>query len=174
MPLLFYSVNIIFNKGIDVACIEYSYSTEDDYQRLSRDEQRDWLYNDVGAAFDAIVKEGKYDSFIFVAKSLGTLAVGKLLEENEKLSESQIIWLTPILSNEKLRQQITVSSPRSLFVIGTADPYYDENLLDEMKEITKGDILVIQNANHGLEIPDSIWDSIEALEVYLRLVDKFV
>jgi hypothetical protein len=174
MPLLFYSVNILFNKGLDVACVEYAYSKEEDYSRLSRTEQRTWLFSDVNAAFDAVTKEEQYNTFIFIAKSLGTLAVGYLLEHKKILSESHVVWLTPILKNDKLREQITLSSPKSLFIIGTNDPHYDEVILNELKEITKGGIIVIPNANHGLEIPDSIWDSLDALETILRSIDGFL
>jgi predicted alpha/beta hydrolase family esterase len=174
MPVLFYSVNILFNKGIDVACIEYAYSKEEEYNQMSHNEQREWLFHDVSAAYDAITKEGQYESSIFVGKSLGTIAVGNLLNNNEQLRESNIIWLTPILHDEELRKQITESSPRSLFVIGTEDPFYDEKLLNEIKDITKGDVVIIPNANHSLEIADSIWDSLQILETVLRAMDVFL
>jgi hypothetical protein len=174
MPLLFYSVNILFNKGLDVACVEYAYSREEDYSRFSRPEQRNWLFSDVNAAFKAVTKKEQYDTLIFVAKSLGTLAVGYLLEHEKILRESRVVWLTPILKNDKLREQISLNPPKSLFVIGTDDPHYDEEILNEMKEITKGDTVVIPKANHGLEISGSIWNSLEALEVVLRAIDGFV
>jgi len=50
-----------------------------------------------------------------------------------------------------------------ILVIGTVDPHHNPTFLAEPKAITKGQSLVIDGANHSLEIEGDLKQSIKAI-----------
>ena len=106
-----------------------------------------------------------------IGKSLGTVAMGHLLAARRP-GPTQLVWLTPLLHDPQLVTRIEHARQRTLFVIGTADAYYDPDLLARLQEATGGDCLAVEGADHGLEIPGDVAGSVRALEaVMLRLQD---
>lgn len=61
----------------------------------------------------------------------------------------------PTLQGEhvRLRADVIRTCPRKLFVAGTADRYYNSDLLAEVVEATRSEVLVIEGADHSLEHP---------------------
>ena len=100
--------------------------------------------------------------------------MGHLLTVEDLFGHARAIWLTPVLRSDGLRAQIKQWGQRSLFVIGTADPHYNEVFLDEIREATGGEILVIEGANHSLEIGGDVLKSLEAMEKVVRAIRAFV
>ena len=49
----------------------------------------------------------RYERVVLIGKSLGTLAMGHLLTMADPPPNVGAVWLTPLLSNERLRQQIS-------------------------------------------------------------------
>jgi hypothetical protein len=79
-----------------------------------------------------------------------------------------------LLKSDALRAEIAESRGRSLFVIGTADPHYDEDCLREVTDATGGEALVIAGANHTLEIEGDLDESLQALQRVVRAIESFV
>ncbi len=71
-------------------------------------------------------------------------------------------------------RRIEEVKPRSLFIMGTADHYYDPALLKRLAEATGGRLTVIEGANHGLEIPASIPGSLAALNRIVKDLQEFL
>jgi len=67
---------------------------------------------------------------------------------------------TPLLTNERLYDQILHCRCKSLFAIGTADPFYRQERLEAVVRATGGQAVVIPQANHGLELAESISGSV--------------
>lgn len=174
MPLLYYPTELLLGKGADVLQVEYTYRRRDDFQSASDEEQTRWFVADVTAALRAALAQRAYTQVTLIGKSLGTLALGHLLSTEEMLREARGVWLTPLLRNERLRAQIKKWAGRSLFVIGTADAHYDANLLSEVEAATGGESLVVDGADHSVEIEGDILASLRALERVVRAVDEFV
>jgi hypothetical protein len=63
---------------------------------------------------------------------------------------------------------------RSLIVIGTADPHFNEALLDEIKRETDSEMLIIEGADHSLEIGGDVLRSLAAMEKVIRAIQSFV
>ena len=82
------------------------------------------------------------------------------------------IWLTPLFRNERLREQIQQCRQKSLFVIGTADPNYDPGFLAEVGD--KEESLVIDGADHSLEIECNLMRSLEAMERLIETIKRFI
>ena len=82
------------------------------------------------------------------------MSMGHLITSIQNLPKFQCLWLTPVLKNEHLLSQIKQVKHRALFVIGTADPYYDKRNLDELLQATGGESIT-NEALTGYSAPES-------------------
>jgi hypothetical protein len=137
-------------------------------------EKARWVFADATAAWRAAHKQRAYGQVTLVGKSLGTLAMGYLLTTEVSLAQAKAIWLTPLLWNDMLCSQIKQAIPRSLFVAGTQDPHYNPHGLSEAADATGGEMVIIDGADHSLEIKGDVLASLQALEQVMRAVQQFL
>jgi hypothetical protein len=174
MPLLYYTVEALFQAGADVLQVEYNYIHRADFQAAPEAEQARWLFADVTAAYQAGTAQRAYRQITLAGKSLGTLAMAHLLAQPPPPAPTQGIWLTPLLHQEQVTGAIRQWGGRSLFVIGTADPVYDAAILNEMQAATNGETVVVSGADHSLEIPGDVLQSVHVLEHVMQAVQAFL
>jgi len=174
MPLLYYPTRLLLSAGVDVLQVEYDYSTRADFRQLSSSQRQTCLFADSENACNAALAQRNYQQVTIIGKSIGTSAMGHLLTTSDSLTQSRAVWLTPLLKDDILRGQIKECAQPSLFVIGTADPNYDRNYLAEVKEATGGEVLVIEGADHSLEIQGNTLQSLDALEQFLTALKTFL
>ncbi len=141
---------------------------------LETDERRKWAAADATAVLTGAMTQRKYKKITLIGKSIGTAAMGHLITTISNLPDLHCIWLTPILKNERLLLQMKQTKHRSLFVTGTADPYYDKSNLDDLLKSTGGQSIVIDGADHSLEIARDPIKSIQALERITRGIVEFI
>jgi predicted alpha/beta hydrolase len=174
MPALYYPRRLLLERGADVLLVEYDYRGRVNF-RMPRDPERDrWFFEDVAAACAAGLGQRPYSGVTLVGKSLGTRAMGYLLTEDARLSPARCMWLTPLLRADRLRAQMRQVRGRSLFVIGTADSHYDPAYLEEVRLASGGESVVIQGADHSLEIEGDTVGSIRAVEQTVRAMQRFL
>lgn len=169
---LHYAGRILLEQGADLLRVEYAYFRTDFVER-AENERAGWLSSDVFAACNAGLAYRPYEKITLIGKSLGTLAMGHLLADS-RFREANCVWSTPLITASWLRQRIEQTRPRSLFIIGTADGHYRADLLQHLEQVTGGRSVVIEGANHGLEIPDSIPKSLAALSQIVQALQEFL
>ena len=174
MPLLYYPARIMLSLGADVLGLEYDYNRREDFMALPGEERKQWLLTDATSACHTILMERSYREITLIGKSLGTRAMGHLLTTDDQVREAKAIWLTPVLRSERLCTQIMEWGRRSLIVIGTADPHFNEALLDNLKRETDSEMLIIEGADHSLEIGGDVLRSLAAMEKVIRAIQSFV
>ena len=174
MPLLYYPSQVLLALGMDVLWVEYNYIRRPDYRALSDAEQKQWLFADVTAACQAALAQRSYQQVTLVGKSLGTVAMSHLLATDARFAQSRRVWLTPVLRNDEVLAQIRHSGPRALVAIGTADPFYDPAYLGDLQAAAKSKVVVVDGADHGLEIAGNVWQSLQILERVTRAIQAFV
>lgn len=174
MPLLYYAGEIVIDQGIDLLQVESAYNRRPEWSRLSDADQRAWLDEDADAAVDAALAQRSFKHLVLIGKSLGTMAMGHLQERYSTLPESRWVWLTPVLNDPRLSSVMQQHHPASLFAIGTKDHYYDEAVLKKVVDATQGKLVVIPDANHSLEIPGDIHQSIQALDRIMVEIEAFI
>jgi hypothetical protein len=174
MPLLYYPQRLLVGRGADVLCVEYAYDRHPGFRNLTEAEWDRWFSADIEAACDAGLAQRPYQRLTLVGKSLGTLATAHLLTTDTRLERADCVWLTPLLHNERQRAQIVKAKPRSLFVVGTADTHYDRAVLRELEQATGGQSVVIEGADHSLEIEGSVPRSLDALRQVLDALAGFL
>jgi hypothetical protein len=174
MPLLHYSGRVLLAHGADVLCVEYAYDRNPAFRDLAEAERTRWFQADVEAACQAGLAQRAYSRVTLVGKSIGTLAMGHLIQADARLVGAECVWLTPLLGSPQLRAQIDQVKPRSLFVIGTADRNYDVALLTEVRKATGGDSILVEGANHSLEIEGDVLRSVQAVEQMVAALERFL
>jgi len=174
MPLFYYAENLLQQRGWDVLRVEYAYNTRPEFQTLPEQERDRWLLADTTAAWRAGLGQRTYERAVLIGKSLGTLAMGHLLTMGDLPPAVGAVWLTPLLTKERLRQQISRYGGPSLFVIGTADPHFDPVVLEKMQVATVGEAVVVRNADHGMDIPGDPIASVRAVERVVEALSRFL
>jgi hypothetical protein len=174
MPLLYYSAGLLLARGADVLRVECAYNRRVDFQSLPETEQERWVFADSKAACETALAQRSYHRVTLIGKSLGTLAMGYVLSSVPTLADARAIWLTPLLRNEKLRSEIREGGQCSLFVIGTVDSNYDSAFLAEARAATNGETLVIEGANHALEVNDDVFKSLQVIERVMLAIQTFL
>lgn len=101
---------------------------------------------------------------VIVAKSLGTVAMPYAVEHGVRG-----VWLTPVLVDPEIELAVTRLSGVDLLVGGTADQLWDA----EVAASSPARVLQIDAADHGLEVQDSVLDSIDVLRSVTYQVEKF-
>lgn len=173
LPLLYYPTRLLLARGADVLRVEYAPQRRADFRRAPATAGAA-LFADVSAACQAALAQRPYRQFTLVGKSLGTLALGHVLTTDARLSAARVVWLTPLLHSDVLRGQIAQWGGRSLFVIGTADPYYDAARLTEVQAATGGATVVVEGADHSLELGAEVVQSLAAMTRVVQALQQLL
>ncbi|MDB5033988.1 MAG: hypothetical protein JWQ98_1229 [Chlorobi bacterium] len=173
MPLLYYATSLMVNRRADVLRLEYDYSSSD-FRSLSPEVKGDHIAADISAAGTAALAVKEYRRITLIGKSLGTQGIARLLGSDPRFRDAVCIWLTPVLVSDDLRAATAYARDRSLFVIGTADPFYREDYLAEVLKNSNGKLLTIDGADHALEIDGDVIGSIEILRKVIGAMAEFI
>ncbi|PKO12383.1 MAG: hypothetical protein CVU39_24465 [Chloroflexi bacterium HGW-Chloroflexi-10] len=173
MPGLYYPWQLMRSKGADVLLVEYQYNTSE-FQSLPSNIQDEWIKTDAEAVYKIGSALRDYTQITLIGKSIGTLALGHLLESQSDLRSANWVWLTPILTNKPLLKQLLAIPHRGLFVIGTADRYYDPAVLAQLEWSGGSQSLVLPGADHGFEIPGKPLESLRLLQRMVEELNEFI
>jgi hypothetical protein len=174
-PLLSLPTQLLRDAGADVLWVRYRYDAEPTWETVAPEERRAWLRADVTAALTTAQADRAYRRITLVGKSLGTAALGHLLEAAPWPTGTAVeaVWLTPLTRSEFLRGQIAARPVRSLFVVGGADREHDPAGQEEVRQATGGEVLLIPGVRHALEGAD-VWQTMAILERILRAIAGFL
>lgn len=173
MPGLYYPALHLRTIGADVLTVDYRYDQQPDLATMPDTERRAWWLADATASLESALSQRSYDRITIVGKSLGTVTMAPLLADDERLKTAQAIWLTPALKSPGLPQLMHRCRQHGLIIIGTADPYYDADLLAGFRQ--QGfQVLEMPDANHGLECPDDAIRSAETMVDVTRAFAQFL
>jgi hypothetical protein len=174
MPLFYYIQMMCLDVGIDVLRVETAYNREPGFAAAMQDEQVDWVATDAVAAWHAALAGAEYLAAVVVGKSLGTLAMPGLFDERTVRNIAfHSVWLTPLLSQTRVRQEIGGLRGRSLVAIGDADPYYDPEILAQL-ERAGVKVVVVPGADHGMNLPGDAVGSAQVLAAVIAAIRDFI
>ncbi len=175
MPLFYYAEMLLLDAGADILRVEYRYNRRPDFRDLPAPVRLNWLLADASAAYQAALVQRQYSGGItLIGKSLGTLAMGHLLSNHPQPAPMRAVWLTPMLQEDVLRDQMCRCGGPSLVAIGTADPHFDPMYLQEIRSRTQCQAVVVDDADHSLDIPGDVIASVRAVERVTREVGAFL
>jgi len=172
LPLLLYPTKLLHAKGADILGVDYTTYTAS--PEMSGEEIQRRLSADIPAALDVALRQRSYERITLLGKSLGTIVMAQVLESNSRLQGASCIWMTPLLRMEALRARIVRNPHPALFIGGTADEQFDLAHLPELENATGGKSVVIEGADHSLEIQGHILESIDVLRRVMEAIDDFI
>jgi len=171
-PLLYYSSQLLIQAGFDVLQLKTDY-TRRDFQFSTHQERMNWIMIDSQAAVSAGLDQRPYTRMVLVGKSMGTLAMAGLVSVEIDLQAASI-WLTPLL-NQPLLVNAAMSFPGpALYLVGTGDPTYIPEAMEQIIDKTGAEVHAIANANHSLEISGKNQKSHRVLGDVLQLMSSFL
>ncbi|MBN1966280.1 MAG: hypothetical protein JW910_16650 [Anaerolineae bacterium] len=174
MPLLYYPAQLLLSLGADVLQVNYDYPVRPGYRSLSEEERDALLHADADAALRAGLAQADYTRLTLLGKSIGTLALGRLLAGSGLPEHTQAVWLTPLLANNHAYADLRQATQHGLFVMGTTDPYYDPARWQELRAQSHTDMVLIEGADHGLNLAGNVPGSVDALGRVMRAMQHFL
>jgi hypothetical protein len=173
MPALYYPTRVLLTLGADVLRLDHHYQRPD-FQALPDEEKTRWLEADALAVLKAALAIKAYKRLTFVGKSIGTVALARILFELTTLDNADFIWLTPLLKRNGFKEAIARHPHKALFIIGSDDQQYDPVLLEQIRASTTGQVLLIEGADHSLEIKDDVAASVRIQERIAIAIERFI
>ena len=173
MPALYYPTEVLLALGADVLRLDHHYQRSD-FQALPNEDKTRWLEADALAVLKAALAIKVYKRLTFVGKSIGTVALARILAELDSLDNVTFIWLTPLLKRAGLKETIARHPHKALFIIGSDDQHYDAALLEQIRASTDGQVLLIKGAGHSLEIKGDVGASVRVQQRIVGAVERFI
>lgn len=174
-PLLHYSTMLMLQHGIDVVHVRYKYYDYEEFRVLSREEQSEWMYRDVNQVVDRVLSESDYDHSIFIGKSIGTLPIINGFVKEGDFKSSPVVLLTPLLNSRTLFNNLMECEQSTLLVIGDHDRYFKNAYASAIrKQKSNIDVMVVEKANHGLEIGVDVNRSVDVLSDVMNRIRHFI
>lgn len=166
MPLLYYLTRLLAQRRVDVLQMHTDY-TSLAFQQSGRLEQAQWIGADALAAVQAGLAQRSYTRLILAGKSIGTLALAQLVMSGLQ-PEPSMIWLTPLLHQAWVVNAAQQAGGPALFLCGSDDATYDASSLARLRQKDSVQALVLEHANHSLEIAG---DSARSIQYMAQILD---
>ncbi|MEO2077075.1 MAG: hypothetical protein ABGX20_17035 [Bacillus sp. (in: firmicutes)] len=173
-PLFHYATGVCLNNNVDVLNINYNFVKNEKFRVLPKEEQEQWMYEDVKAVVETAVKDAGYEQSILLSKSIGTIPMAMEWTEETFLQNSVGIWLTPLLKEDRVYHALVETELPSLCVIGDEDHHFIKERLAAVENNPLVSTVVIPKAEHGLEIQGNTSASIEAMKEIMLHVEAFI
>lgn len=173
MPLLYYTAQLLLSRIVDILQVWPNY-TVPSFQSLDQVERSNWLQADALAAMEAGLRQRKYRQTILVGKSLGTISMALLIGKQMLMEDIVTIWLTPLLHIPEVSSRLLSLQSPALYISGDKDPTYNEGIFRQIKDLHKAKVIIIEGANHSLEIPGNPLLSLQILETVTRQIGGFL
>lgn len=174
MPMLYHATGILLEAGHSVLSVDTRYSGIQEFMAASNQERADWMFKDAEAIYNAIQRLEGYNLSVLVGKSLGTILLSYLVQNCPDIQECKMFWLTPLLQQNWVLNQMVTHKGKSLVVIGTADPNYTDDRIARLVEEGKCEVLTITRGNHSLDVPGGVLASMKQLTSIMSSFKDFI
>lgn len=166
-PLLRFGIQVLLKKGYQVLALDKIYGDDPNWRSLkSEQEARKIVENDTVKIFEQIKTRFSKDPDVLFGRSLGTYAIACLVTR-DLTHPKQIVWQTPALgSHWNVMRECKIPG---FGILGTADYYYQQAIENLPK-----DRIIIDGADHGMEIPSDPIQSIEILKKVTQATFEWV
>ena len=167
-PLLYFATELLLSKGYDVLQLWSNYGTAE-FDKLSQAEKTIQLIADGQAMLESGRQAGSYAQFLLCGKSLGSLTMAFILNEEPDVSNLTTVWFTPLIHLPPVSEAILeIGSPA--FIAGSlADNTFSSGPVEKIKSKPNTITCITDGADHSLEIPG---DSLHSLNILQQVITK--
>ena len=167
MPLLYYSIDLLLLKGFQVLTIDKIYSEDPIWRGFKSSESAlEYVERDTVELFAQISSKYSTRVKVLLGRSLGSYQMAFAIEK-QLIHPERIVWQSPSL-REKWSIIQNCGIP-GFGIIGTADERYES-----AKPHLPKDCLIVDGADHGMEIPGRPIESIEVLKKVIQATDNWI
>jgi hypothetical protein len=175
MPLLYYSAQVMLSAKADVVQVKYDYTGISSGRSASTlTEKYKAMREDLSMISRLAMEHRSYQQLTVIGKSLGTLGIPYLFQAGLALQPTTCIFLTPILKELIPWADLIRKSPKTLFAIGTNDPYYDTGLISEFRTFHPDNFLIVEGVNHSMEFEAKPIQSMKVLNTVIDRIQRFI
>ncbi len=173
MPALYFPGRVMLAHGVDVLEVDYGlHPTE--IEIMSLDAQAERAAAAAEAAVRAALERTAPERIALIGKSLGTFAMAHLLACGLDLPRLDCIWITPVLKQESLLEQMLACRHMSLVVAGSSDPYSDAKGLDRLEKEIGMRVILIEGADHSLEVAGNVVETLRGMQRMVHSIEGFM
>ncbi|MER2170283.1 hypothetical protein SAMN04487786_2925 [Paenisporosarcina quisquiliarum] len=171
-PIFHFLGEIIFKQSVHILEVNFPYKDEF-YDDLSQEDLYKAVVTDSKTVIDKVLESHSYENYIFIGKSIGTIAMSSELNRNI-FKRAKGVWLTPLINRTKILNVISESSNKGLCILGDKDKIYSEKrwgIIEKNQHITTR---LIPNANHRLEDDEDFYKSFDILKSIITDIEDFL
>ena len=158
-PLLHFTGKTAIDKGYDL--LSLSYGNIPSTLKEARCERVTQEVTEKCRQLLCAAQKRKYEKVIFAAKSLGTLAAGRLGKGIKQ------IWYTPVEESFDC-----FDGDNCIVFTGDADPLLGLDRLRELGYLGSDSVNIVERANHSLDVSDTM-ESIDILRCVMEKIEKW-
>lgn len=173
-PIFYYATGMCLNDNVDVLHINYNFAKNEHFKKLGDVDQESWMYEDVKAVVEEVLKDTDYDQWILLSKSIGTVPMAMEWTQRNFIPNAVGIWLTPLVKVDSVYHAIKETKLPSLCVIGNQDHHFIEEQFSSLKDNDLVRTVVIPMADHSLEVPGDISATINAARIVITSIQEFI
>lgn len=168
-PLFRYTIGLLLEAGYDVAALHYHYQDK----KYAGSDIEEAVRVDVGRVIDSIRSTHIHTSYLFVAKSLGTIALANQVKR-DVFKQAKSIWLTPLVQRDDVYETLLTLQYDALVLMGTDDRFYVADRLNEIQLNLNIETILKPSLNHSLEYADDPLQSILVMHELMKAVKRFI
>lgn len=165
-PLLAMATRALLAQGVTVAQVWADYQAS--FQQASPAQRWRWLVAEALAVLQAVRQEMQPTRWVWVGKSLGTLAMAGAWLEGQGRDLTASIWLTPLLNFPAVVNVLAHLDTPALMIGSHEDPTFDREGWRKAADNLRVDPVLLDRGNHSLEIPQDA----QATQQNLQRVDQ--
>ncbi len=170
-PLLYYAALSLRDQGWDTLALQYGFQREvGDFDTG----KIPGLLQECRQAILSLLGARSYPRVGLLGKSLGAGVAAYLAQAMPELSAARLVYLTPPLGTPLFDPNFVAAPQPAYVAIGTADRYYDETLLEGLRQRRSFELSEIDGVDHSLNAPGDIARSLAAVERVVREAGAFL
>ncbi len=169
-PLLYYPTLALQQAGWDTLALTYGYQSAGKQFSLNYIPQTvDEILRGIKVALD----HRPAPRLLLIGKSLGAALITTLCQIEPVMDPASTVYLTPPLDMPFFASAFEETTQPALVILGTADRFYDERVLGEMRSSRAFELMQIEGADHSLNIGDDLKASLQVLGEVVRKILEF-
>ncbi len=169
-PLLYYPGKLLWDLGWDTAAITYGYqSAGKPFSPLAIAD----VLSECRRAVEILLRARHYPRVVLIGKSLGASLIALLCQQMELPERVQAVYITPPLG-PMFNPVFLETTQDALIAIGTGDRFFDAVVLSELEMAKSFRIVVIDGADHSMNVKGQLDASLGAIREVSRAVLDFI
>ena len=167
-PLMDYSKRLVMEMNYDVLAIDYGFQIA--RKCFNKDTEINIIIHESIEVLREALKDinKKYEEILIIGKSIGTIVQIHMQKEFNKGINIRNIYLTPI------EKTFELGINKSLVITGTNDTWISKESISKIHNINDVKLVVIEGANHSLNINGDILKSIDVIKSVIKVEKEYI